>query len=128
MEDDPPAAQRFDQGAALQQVVDAVQPLVLFQARHADVVRRVDRERDAPRGAGSAQRTGLVVGQPHAAAALILERRKPKARRIGGNGGGVKLFDRVAVRQARRAKARLTHAQRLPFYSIGPASTVHTCV
>ena len=47
VEDDPAAAQCLDQCAALQQVVHAVQPLVLLQAAHADVVRRMDRESDA---------------------------------------------------------------------------------
>ena len=47
VEDDPPAAQRPDQRAALQQVVHAAQALVLLQAAHADVVRRMDRESDA---------------------------------------------------------------------------------
>ena len=48
MEDDAPPAQRLDEGAALQQVVDAVQPLVLLEARHTDVVRRVDGQGNVP--------------------------------------------------------------------------------
>ncbi len=35
MEDDAPPAQRLDEGAALQQVVDAVQPLVLLEVQTA---------------------------------------------------------------------------------------------
>ena len=128
VEDDPLTAQRLDQCAALQQIVDAVQPLVLLEAGHADIVGRVHREGDAPRGAGFAQSVCLVVGQPHAAAALIFKGGQAKTGGVGGDGGGVKLFDGVAVRQAGRAKTRLIHAQSLPFYSIGPASRVHTCV
>ena len=67
MEDDAPPAQRLDEGAALQQVVDAVQPLVLLEARHTDVVRRVDGQGNVPLGTGGTERSGLVVGQPHAA-------------------------------------------------------------
>ena len=128
VEDDPLTAQRLDQCAALQQIVDAVQPLVLLEAGHADIVGRVHREGDAPRGAGFAQSVCLVVGQPHAAAALVFKGGQAKTGGVGGDGGGVKLFDGVAVRQAGRAKTRLIHAQSLPFYSIGPASKVHTCV
>ncbi len=80
MEDDTPPAQRLDEGVALQQVVDAVQPLVLLQARHTDIVRRVDGQGQCPAfGTGGTERGGLVVGQPHAAAALVLKRRQAKA-------------------------------------------------
>ena len=73
MEDDAPPAQRLDEGAALQQVVDAVQPLVLLETRHTDVVRRVDGQGNVPLGTGGTERSGLVVGQPHAAPALVLK-------------------------------------------------------
>ena len=106
MEDDAPPAQRLDEGAALQQVVDAVQPLVFLEARHTDVVRRVDGQGNVPLGTGGTERSGLVMGQPHAAPALVLKCRQAKARRVGGDGGGVKLFDCVAVGQTGCAEAR----------------------
>ena len=52
------------------------------------------------------ERSGLVMGQPHAAPALVLKCRQAKARRVGGDGGGVKLFDCVAVGQTGCAEAR----------------------
>ena len=76
MEDDAPPAQRLDEGAALQQVVDAVQPLVLLKARHTDVVRRVYGQGNVPLGTGGTECGCLVVGQPHAAPALVLKCRQ----------------------------------------------------
>ena len=110
MEDDAPPAQRLDEGAALQQVVDAVQPLVLLEARHTDVVRRVDGQGNVPLGTGGTERSGLS-GQPHAAPALVLKCRQAKARRVGGDGGGVKLFDCVAVGQTGLPKRGVSFIQ-----------------
>ena len=66
----------------------------------------MDRESDVSLCTGGTQRGGLVVRQPHAAPALVLKRRQAEVCRIGGDGGGVELFDRIAVGQSGCAEAR----------------------
>ena len=73
MEDDAFSAQRPAHRRALQQVLDAVQPLVLFQAGHADVIGRVHTEQDVLRGGKGGHLRGLVQSQAHPAPALVLK-------------------------------------------------------
>ena len=73
VEDDPLPAQRLADRRALQQIVHAVQPLVLFQAGHADVIGRVHAEQDVLRGGKGGHLRGLVQPQAHPAPALVLK-------------------------------------------------------
>ena len=73
MEDDAFSAQRPAHRRALQQVLDAVQPLVLFQAGHADVIGRVHTEQDVLRGGKGGHLRGLVQPQAHPAPTLVLK-------------------------------------------------------
>ena len=108
VEDDPLPAQRLADRRALQQIVHAVQPLVLFQAGHADIIRRVDAEQDVLRRRIGGHLPGLVQPQPDAAPALVLKGVQPHPGRVGRDiQAGFVALRCKAVARARRAEPDL---------------------
>ena len=77
VEDDASAAQRPAHRRALQKVLDAVQPLVLFQTGHADIIRCVDAEQDVPLRGKDSHAGSLIQPQTHPAPTLVLKGVQP---------------------------------------------------
>ena len=77
VEDDASAAQRPAHRRALQQVLDAVQPLVLFQTGHTDIIRCMDAKQDVPLGSKGSHAGGLIQPQTHPTPALVLKGVQP---------------------------------------------------
>ena len=114
MEDDAPAAQCLADRRALQQVVDTVEPLVLFQAGHADIIGRVDTEQDTPLCGVRGHPGRLFQPQTDTVPALILKGVQPHLRRVSRDVQAVFIaLCGKAVAGACRAKPDLPIAHRV---------------
>ena len=77
VENNSPAAQCPAHRRALQQILDAVEPLVLFQTGHADIIRCVHTEQNILRPSQCGHFCGLVQSQAHTPSALVFEGVQP---------------------------------------------------